>query len=195
MLDIVNITKNCYLCSIFNLNTMLRNIFTLVVCVLATILTTSAQTPPNNEIWYTTTDGQELDGDFSEGDFSEYLVSNSYSNGRGVLKFQNSVTKIGGSAFSDCTSLTSITIPDNVTEIGAGAFSRCTSLTSINIPDSVTQIGEYAFYYCSSLASITIPDSRTKIGVCAFRGCTSLTSVTIPDSVTWIGYGAFRDCI
>lgn len=148
MLDIVNITKNSYLCSIFNLDTMLRNIFTLVVCVFATILTVSAQTPPNNEIWYTTTDGQELDGDFSEGDFSEYLVSNSYSNGRGVLKFQNSVTKIGGGTFSGCTSLTSITIPDNVTEIGAGAFSRCTSLTSINIPDSVTQIGEYAFYGC-----------------------------------------------
>ena len=104
------------------------------------------------------------------------------------------VTSIGEYAFSDCTSLTSVTIPDSVTRIGEYAFYKCKSLTSVTIPDSVTRIGKYAFYDCTSLTSVTIPDSVTRIGEYAFSDCTSLTSVTIPDSVTRIGSYAFSDC-
>ena len=52
----------------------------------------------------------------------------------------------------------------SVTSIGGYAFYNCTSLTSVTIPDSVTSIGEFAFWECTSLASITIPDSVTSIG-------------------------------
>ena len=104
------------------------------------------------------------------------------------------MTSIGDSAFEDCTSLTSITIPNGVTSIGDSAFEGCTSLTSITIPNSVTSIGFGAFIGCSSLTSITIPDSVTCIGDSAFNGCTSLTSITIPDSVTSIGESAFSGC-
>ena len=103
----------------------------------------------------------------------------------------NSVTSIGGSAFSGCSSLTSVTIPDSVTSIGGHAFYGCDSLTSITIPNSVTSIGDYAFRYCSNLTSITIPNSVTSIGESAFEYCSSLTSITIPDSVTSIGDFAF----
>ena len=106
----------------------------------------------------------------------------------------NSVTSIGNSAFSHCTSLTSITIPNSVTSIGESAFSSCTSLTSVTIPNSVTSIGELAFYGCSSLTSVTIGNSVTSIGGEAFRGCSSLTSVAIPESVTSIGSCAFWGC-
>ena len=105
-----------------------------------------------------------------------------------------SVTSIGGYAFDNCTSLTSITIPDSVTSIGTSAFSGCTSLTSISIPNSVTSIGDYTFSDCTSLTSITIPESVTSIEGYTFYGCTSLISVTIPDSVTSINWFAFRDC-
>ena len=89
------------------------------------------------------------------------------------------VTSIGNYAFSFCTLLTSITIPNNVTSIGVGAFRDCASLTSIAIPDSVTSIGGWAFINCALLTSMIIPNSVTSIGDEAFSGCSSLTSVDV----------------
>ena len=110
------------------------------------------------------------------------------------ITIPDSVTSIGYAAFYDCKSLTGITIPDSVTSISDWALGNCTSLTSITIPDSVTSIGNYAFYNCTGLTSITITDSVTSIGDYAFSGCTGLTSITIPDSVTSIGISAFNNC-
>jgi hypothetical protein len=55
------------------------------------------------------------------------------------------VTSIGGFAFVNCSSLTSLTIPNSVTSIGWGAFGDCISLTSVTIPDSITTIGWRVF--------------------------------------------------
>ena len=111
------------------------------------------------------------------------------------IKIPDSVTSIGKSAFSYCTGLTSIKIPDSVTSIGEFVFCHCTGLTSIKIPDSVTSIDEFAFSHCTGLTSIEIPDSVTSIGNSAFNGCNGLTSIEIPDSVTSIGNSAFKGCI
>ena len=75
------------------------------------------------------------------------------------------VTQIGDSAFTVCTSLTSVTIPDGVTSIDEAAFWGCTSLTSVTIPDSVTSIKSKAFFNCTSLKSVTIPASVTNINI------------------------------
>ena len=105
-----------------------------------------------------------------------------------------SVTTIGDYAFSDCTGLTSVTIPSSVNSIGEEAFRGCTGLTSVTIPNSVTEIGYSAFYGCTGLTSVTIPNSITKIRDDTFKGCTGLTSITIPNSVTEIGWSAFKGC-
>ena len=104
------------------------------------------------------------------------------------------VVAIGSVAFSRCTGLTGITIPDSVTSIGFRAFYGCTGLESITIPDSVTSISHYAFFGCTGLTSVTIGSGVTSIDSYAFWGCTSLASITIPSSVTSIGPSAFSGC-
>ena len=167
---------------------MARKITTLLLALITTISLAYAQTPPENEIWYTTTDGRTISFDTNN------LVSNSYNNDRGVLKFRNRVTFIRNNAFEYCSNLTSITIPNSVTSIGELAFSHCNSLKNISIHNSVTSIEKNAFWGCSSLKSITIPDSVTSIERCAFAGCSSLKSITIPNSVTSIDSHAFWGC-
>ena len=103
------------------------------------------------------------------------------------------VTTIGDRAFGECTSLTSVTIPEGVTGIGNRAFNDCTSLTSVTIPEGVTSIGDDAFSLCVKLTSISLPKSLTSIGSWGFSA-TGLTSITIPENVRSIGCEAFYAC-
>ena len=105
------------------------------------------------------------------------------------------VTEIGSSAFSYCSSLTSVDIPDGVVSIGNSAFMGCSSLASIDIPDGVVSIGDYAFTECSSLTSIDIPDGVVSIGEGAFSYCSGLESVTLGSGVGIIGDNAFFTCL
>ncbi len=104
------------------------------------------------------------------------------------------VKNIGESAFSGCSNLTSVTIPNSVTSIDSEAFSGCRNLTSVTIPNSVTSIGYNAFYDCWGLSSVTIPNSVTSIGKLAFYNCIGLTSLTMSSNVTSIGNYAFGEC-
>ena len=117
-----------------------------------------------------------------------------YKNAIQKVELGSGVTSISDSAFDDCYSLSSITIPNGVTSIGSYAFSDCYNLSSITISDGVTSIGMSTFQNCYSLSSITIPNGVTSIGNSAFRSCYSLSSTIIPDNVTSIGSYAFQNC-
>jgi hypothetical protein len=106
----------------------------------------------------------------------------------------NSVTRIGYTAFANCTKLTSVIISNSVTLIEEKVFFGCESLTNITIPDSVTYIDEYAFASCTSLTSVIIGNSVKTISERAFVNCTKLTNVIIPNSVSFIDEAAFANC-
>ena len=125
------------------------------------------------------------------------------------LTIPNSVTSIGGSAFSGCSGLKELTLEDGeeILSFGSDVFSNAplesvylgrslsdassassslfynnrTTLTSLTIGNSVTSIGSYAFSGCSGLTSVAIPNSVNIVGDYAFDGCSGLTEVTMED--------------
>ena len=94
------------------------------------------------------------------------------------------VTSIDDSAFSNCTSLSSIDIPASVSSVSDRAFDGCAGLISVNIPNGVQTISSRVFRGCQSLTSITIPASVTSILTGAFNSCTSLASISVDSSNT-----------
>ena len=161
---------------------------------------------PNNEIRYTTIDNVVLT--IKPDEFDANIVSNTYNNGVGVIKFDRDVTTLGGGAFMNCSGLTSITIPNSIVEIGSYAFYGCSNLTRVNISDlsawcKIDFTYSYAnpLIYASNLylngvllTTLTIPSDITEIKTYTFNDCSCLTSVIIPNSVTSIGKDAFGDC-
>ena len=104
------------------------------------------------------------------------------------------ITSIGYDAFAYCSGLTSLTLPAGITSINYGAFLDCSGLTSLTLPDGITSIGSRAFYGCSGLTSLTLPAGITSIGDDTFYGCSGLTSLTLPAGITSIGEYAFSGC-
>ena len=87
-----------------------------------------------------------------------------------------SVSSIGNNAFSSCSTLKEVVLPDTITSIGRDAFNGCVNLRSIVIPEGVTTIGRYAFYKCSNLEKITLPSTLTSISYNVFDDCVNLNT-------------------
>ena len=149
---------------------------------------------------------------------SNYIINKNYSSDSSIRSIFGSqvqkyiigehVTCIGYYAFSGCSGLTNITIPNSVTSIRQYAFSGCSGLTDITIPNSVTSIGNYAFSGCSGLTSVHISDlaawcriqfyedNSNPLGYAhhLYLNDIEITDLVIPESVTSIGDYAFSGC-
>ena len=104
------------------------------------------------------------------------------------------VTQIGFNAFSGCSYIKNIVLPDTLEVIQSSAFSGCYNLLSINIPDTVISIGDSAFRECQSLEIISIPNNVSELGINTFYKCTNLKSVILPNNITKIGIQLFYGC-
>ena len=132
---------------------------------------------PNNQIWYTTTDGNAL------GKSGGNITSDTYTNGKGVIEFNEDLTKITTEMFKNNVELTSITLPNSITAIQDEAFSGCDKLTTITLSNQLETISKRAFYGCSSLETITLPESIKSIGEYAFQNCSKLSTLKMLSSV------------
>lgn len=152
-----------------------------------------APVPPADELWYTSTDGQIIEPTDATG-LNATIVSNTYENGRGVIKFNGPLTNIGYDAFYNNTKLQSVVMSDAVTSLGGYAFGYCYYLESVRLSGQLQNISYNAFAYCEDLSGINIPESVQMIGSNAFYGCRVLSSVYLPESVSEVGTAAFGYC-
>lgn len=99
-------------------------------------------------------------------------------------------TSVGGASFGGCSSLTNVSLP-SCTSVGISAFEECKKLTSVSLP-SCTQVADDAFHGCSSLTNVSFP-ACTQVSDNVFRDCSSLTNATLP-ACTSVGRFAFGGC-
>ena len=124
---------------------------------------------PNNQIWYTSTDGNIVTPNKTNV-FGATIKSNIYENGKGVITFDGDITIIGEEAFKEKTKLSSIILPNIITDIKKSAFYGCTSLSGdLILPNAVVNIGELAYANCTGYTGLlSIGENVVSIGDNAF---------------------------
>ena len=110
------------------------------------------------------------------------------------------MNSIGDEAFSGCSSLTAVDIPEGVKLIEYGVFNNCKLLKKVVIPSTIQRIGNSyntgAFQNCTSLSTVTIKEGSqaATIGSNTFSGCSAITSIVIPGNYSKVMDSAFKDC-
>jgi hypothetical protein len=113
---------------------------------------------------------------------------------RGVV-VPNGTTKLIKATFHFCKSLVLVSIPHSITSASLNyTYNNCLSLKRVMIPDCVTSIDSYAFTKCFALKNIKIPEGVTKIDTYAFQDCRSLEKIELPHTVTSIKNYVFSGC-
>ena len=112
----------------------------------------------------------------------------------GSYTVPDTVTKIDGYAFRNCTRLTELILPAGLTELSYHMCEGCTALERVVLGENVTELNKETFLNCSSLKEINIPGGVTQLQYGLFRGCGALKTLTLPEGITTIGEYAFADC-
>ena len=155
------------------LNTITQRLL-LIALSLAAALPAIAQTYLSNGIYYRKIEGSnQLEVTYKDTTYNTY-------SGNIVIpaKIYNGLTVagIGERAFKDCDQLNNVELKGYIYFIDPYAFQNCTSLTSIELPDNA-DIGDYAFAGCTALNNIKLPYTKTITGSYVFQGCNSIKTL------------------
>lgn len=166
----------------------------------------------NDEIWYTTASQQPIDLHMYDEAlenatwYGPEIISNTYENGKGIIKFDDEIKKIGLWRDSDLGNVYNLLLP-SIPDGQLNSDNIRTDITSISFPDSLEEIvwddenaifglyNEYGFL-CDSrqLQSVHFGKNIKKIGICTFKRCFRLEDINFPDSLEEICESAFEDC-
>lgn len=112
------------------------------------------------------------------------------------LYFENcEELRIEESAFSFCSELKEVVLPEGLVELDKSSFSVCGSLKKVVLPSSLKTIGIQCFEGCGNLQDVILKEGLEVIGSWAFRECKGLRAIELPKSLKIIGDGAFIGCI
>ena len=160
-------------------------------------------TQPNNEIWYTSTDG-EIVNPYYANRFGATMVSNTYENGKGVIRCDGAITKIDVEAFMGCSRFASMSLPEGVWTINEDAFSGCSNLRKITLPKSLRCISYAAMRTCGvseihisdleAYCNIDFLDKSLSTSYDLFVNGELLTHLIFPESNNIVGYRNFIGC-
>lgn len=120
---------------------------------------------PNNEIWYTSTDGKVVVPN-NDSLFGATLISNTYEGEKGVMTFDGPVSMVGDKSYNNSS---------------VSPFNYCANLETISLPESVDMIGYSAFSCCSQLQAVTMPSHLSYMGGAVFED-TAIQSIFIPET-------------
>lgn len=131
---------------------------------------------------------------------SLYTVDDkAFINASRITYFETNLPVLGYRAFSGCSLLTSVSLPNCVSfkTTGSpiwdcGVFANCSNLETVELPELMF-IGDTCFENCINLTNISIPKC-SNIGLYAFNHCNSLESIVLPPVCTFVGEGAFMYC-
>ena len=143
---------------------------------------------PENEIWYTTTNGQILPTDRFYGG----VISNTYEQGKGRLVYGHPLTELAYGGFDNNDLLETVMLPESIQVIGTAVFCQCPSLKTIDMP-GVKTIEAFAFDSSGLSGTLELPETLEFIGAFSFFRCQSIDKLIIPENVNWIGEGAFLE--
>lgn len=137
-----------------------------------------------------------LQGDYVVKDGTTAISRSAFMNCTSLtsISMPDTVKIIGDEAFYGCTSLKTVDLSENLEKLGAKAFYNCSQLSTIDIPNRVRKINDYAFYQCRGLNTVSLGENVESIGNSAFASCFNLSNINLPESLMTIGNSAFSTC-
>lgn len=106
----------------------------------------------------------------------------------------DNITSVGLAAFRDCAALDTLRLSDKLVSVGEQSFMNCTTLKNVILPASLDALSDQTFAGCTSLVNVDLGKTLNTIGPSAFAGCKSLRTIDIPESVYGFGVGSFSNC-